>query len=178
MQGHARRAPPAAQALTSMRRAGDTALHHAVRLETQALRQAVLGVLLSPPRKKKPNVAVANNDGLTPLMLAIRAGHGDACDNLLRRRQNLNLADSEGCTALHCAGARGAPSRVLLCGCCAVRVLAQRLVKQARRSCLPHHRRPFPRHSAGPSPPAPGALHFVLLAAAACIHVPACTCAC
>jgi len=107
----ARRAPPAHRASSAFWRAGDTALHHAVHLESQAIRQAVLDVLLSPLRFKKPNIAVANKDGLTPLMLAIRYGHGDTCDVLLRRQQNLNLADSEGCTALHHAGAVGALSR-------------------------------------------------------------------
>jgi ankyrin repeat protein len=149
----ARRAPPAAQALTSMRCAGDTALHHAVRLERHNIRQDVLDVLLSPQRFKKPNVAAVNKDGLTPLMLAIRNGHGDACDMLLQQQQNLNLTDGGGCTALHCAGARGAPSRAFLCGCRAGWVLALRLVKQARRSCFQQHRRPFPVHSAGPIPP-------------------------
>jgi len=146
---------PAARApdLPGMRRAGNTALHHAVELRSQAFRQAVLDVLLSGMRQTKPNVEAANNAGLTPLMLAIQHGYGDACDMLLRRQQNLNLADGGGCTALHYAGARGALSRAPACGWRAGWALALRLVQPARRSRSQQHRRPVPVHSAGPTRP-------------------------
>jgi hypothetical protein len=165
----ARRAPPAHRASSAFWRAGDTALHHAVHLESQAIRQAVLDVLLSPLRFKKPNIAVANKDGLTPLMLAIRYGHGDTCDVLLRRQQNLNLADSEGCTALHHAGAVGALSRswvVVAWGGC--------LVQQDVRSCLRQQRRPLPVHPAGPIPPS-SAHDVQLVLHSSCLLTLACT---
>ena len=166
-----RRPPPGT---LRMRRAGDTALHHAVRLESQAIRQAVLGVMLSTHRKRKPNVAAANNDGLTPLMLAIQAGHGDACEVLLRRRQNLNLADSEGCTALHCAGARGAPSRALLCSWShGVGACAALLGPAGQAQLLAATQAPFPCALRRPHAPCPRRLHLVLHAAAACIQLPA-----
>ena len=138
-----------------MRRAGDTALHHAVKLMDQPTRQAVLRVLLSQQLMGRPgpNVEAANNAGHTPLMLAIiEHDHGDACNMLMQQQQNLNLADKRGYTALHHAGARSTLSRALFCGCRAGWVPALYFVQQARRSCLQQHRRSSPVHSARPLP--------------------------
>jgi hypothetical protein len=52
------------------------------------------------------NVAAANNSGVTPLMLAIRIGDTATFASLMERPQNLNLADNQGRTALHYAGAQ------------------------------------------------------------------------
>lgn len=52
------------------------------------------------------NVAAANNNGVTPLMLAIRIGDTATFGSLMQRQQNLNLADNQGRTALHYAGAQ------------------------------------------------------------------------
>lgn len=65
---------------------------------------AILEVLLCG-LCKPPNVSATNNDGRTPLMLSILGQHDKAFGLLLPLRQNINLTDSDGCTALHHAGA-------------------------------------------------------------------------
>jgi ankyrin repeat protein len=78
---------------------GGTALHYAARSGSVAVCRALLGKC--PEARREADVNAASTEGYSPLILAVRGGHGELVQYLLQNGAHLAGTDANGLNALH-----------------------------------------------------------------------------
>ena len=68
--------------------------------------------LLSKTLEKSSDPNIENEDGLTPLILAVHNNYMDGVDILLRSNANINYKIEDGRTALHFASELSSPDMI------------------------------------------------------------------